>query len=359
MRTLDRRGLARIWLFPLLTLLAFLGLLAGIERRGAPRWVSRAVCPAPPGLCRGALTTVADLGTIEPIALNDRGQVAGYGPAPASRLHAVLWEGGRLKDLGTLPGFLDSYGISLNSQGQVTGYADDAGKEGDGTRRVRAFLWANGKLQDLGSLPNHELSLGLGINGRGEVTGIALPLPRVDAPNPHRVFHWRDGRMRDLGNFGDDRVVARAINNRGQIAGQARRHAVLWEGGTLRDLGTLPGTPESAALALNDRGQVVGFSGRAFLWDNGQMRDLGTLGGRQSAATAINEAGQAVGVSQDGNGAARAFVWAGGRLIDLNTLLPSGSPWVLEWAAAINRDGRIAGGGRLNGSFRGFLLTRG
>jgi probable HAF family extracellular repeat protein len=69
------------------------------------------------------------------------------------------------------------------------------------------------------------------------------------------------------------------------------------------DLGTLPGGSFSAASAINDRGQVVGVSYvaglccYAFLWDavNG-MIDLGLpLGGINSAAAAVNNAGLVVG----------------------------------------------------------------
>jgi probable HAF family extracellular repeat protein len=57
--------------------------------------------------------------------------------------------------------------------------------------------------------------------------------------------------------------------------------------GSIVDLGTLGGN-ESFAYDTNERGQVVGWSDtdsgslHAVLWEAGTMQDLGTLGGRWS-----------------------------------------------------------------------------
>lgn len=57
----------------------------------------------------------------------------------------------------------------------------------------------------------------------------------------------------------------------------------------MTDLGVLGGN-NSFAQAINDRGQVVGFSDaadfytHAFVWESGVMNDLGTLGGHVSFA---------------------------------------------------------------------------
>ena len=97
-------------------------------------------------------------------------------------------------------------------------------------------------------------------------------------------------------------------------------HAVLWDHGTITDLGTPPGGCCSIAVAINARGQVVGQSQtpnatgsleiHAFLWERGTITDLGTLpGGCCSTANAINNRGQVVGFSQTPTGAPHAPLW--------------------------------------------------
>lgn len=97
---------------------------------------------------------------------------------------------------------------------------------------------------------------------------------------------------------------------------------MIWKNHKITDIGTFGGT-QSAAMALNDLGQVVGgalnntddllwaqfygrfgyiaFPGttqlRAFVWENGHKRDLGTLGSPHALAYAINRFGQIAGES--------------------------------------------------------------
>src|SRR5579884_522572 len=66
---------------------------------------------------------------------------------------------------------------------------------------------------------------------------------------------------------------------------------------TVTPLGTLGGR-SSAAYAINDRGQVVGQAdnleghSHGCFWNHGRMIDLGTFGGLFSCAYAINNRGQ-------------------------------------------------------------------
>lgn len=89
--------------------------------------------------------------------------------------------------------------------------------------------------------------------------------------------------MTDLGTLGGTDSRAVAINDRGQVIGTSstasgRYHAFIWQDGVMTDLGVLPGKSNSKAAAINDRGQVVGDSDdRAFLWQHKRMTDLGAM----------------------------------------------------------------------------------
>ena len=80
--------------------------------------------------------------------------------------------------------------------------------------------------------------------------------------------------------------------------------ATEWSGGSVIDLGGLPGSFQTVANSINDAGQAVGYSattGGTFAteWSHGKVIDLGGLPGSTfSIAYGINDAGQAVGYSE-------------------------------------------------------------
>jgi probable HAF family extracellular repeat protein len=228
-----------------------------------------------------------------------------------------------IRDLGSLRG-LDSTPVAINDHGQVVGYGYGQNVAG------RAFLWKNGKLIDLGHCGHH--SQAVGINERGQVAGSCGFRP---SGKPDHAFLWQNRKSTDLGTLGWTSSDAVAINGRGQVAGTRFRgndeRAVLWRDGKMTDLGTLGGR-RSEATAINDRGQVVGDSTtpggeqHAFLWQHGKMTDLGVLGGGVSTAfggtrnerfqpTAINNRAQIVGLAHDPTGSYEiAFLWERGKL---------------------------------------------
>jgi probable HAF family extracellular repeat protein len=122
------------------------------------------------------------------------------------------------------------------------------------------------------------------------------------------------------------------------------------------ELPPLPGDTVSAATAVNDRGQVVGISGicdnavgrfsaaHAVLWDDGLAVDLGDLGGEAwNTPMAINQRGDVAGFANilgGGGFNAHAFLWTqADGMQDLGTL-PGDT---ISQALGINGLGQVVG----------------
>lgn len=163
----------------------------------------------------------------------------------------------------------------------------------------------------------------------------ALTTAGAVAPDPAPDLHRPGGpprpviQVQDLGTLGGATSQAVAVNERGQVIGHSltatgETHAFLWERGVMRDLGTLGGT-WSDARAVNDRGQVVGVSAdaagvsRPFLWDRGRMHQLATPGDVPGSAELVNSRGQVAG-QLHGEQWSRAFVWDRGVATDVGQL---------------------------------------
>lgn len=232
-------------------------------------------------------------------------------------------------------GGTSSRGNGLNDWGLAAGFSNLA----DGRRR--ATLWLFGFSHAIGTFGGTHSSVAWsGQNNRGLVVGIAQtaqPQTREDGwscriffPGPDNIkytclgFAWELGRMTELPALGGDNSFAASANNRRQVVGWAETTvidpdcagapqrqflAALWDlnsGRThkLRPYGT---DKASAATAINDRGQVVGISGacdqsvgrgsarHAVLWEDGAVKNLGNLGGDTwNTPTAISERGDIV-----------------------------------------------------------------
>ena len=309
----------------------------------------------------GARYTISYLPTLDgsrnrPSGISNGGWIAGFvnRPGNATRV-AALWRRSALDTLGTLGGpnsVVQWPGISNN--GMVAGIAETA---------------------ELGTL--------------GEAWSCSAFFPSVTG-HLCRGFLWQDGVMTALPTLGGDNGFATGVNSRGQVVGWAETlvhdptcnapqvlqfRAVLWEPGRgrMRQLPPLPGDSTSAATAINDRGQVVGISGEcdiavgqrsaqhSVLWENGRVIEIGDLGGDAwHTPMDINARGAVVGFSNPTgvlgiNFAPHAFLWTRrGGIRDLGTL-PGDA---VSQAVGINARGQIVGvsSGAVN---RAFLYENG
>jgi probable HAF family extracellular repeat protein len=310
-------------------------------------------------LVRPALPdTITDLGTLgfpfsQANGINASGQVVGYSETPGGAIHAFLYSGGVMTDLGTLGGGGGSIAYGIDAGGEIVGSSTV-----NGNPNWHAFSYSGGVMTDLG--PSSESANA--VDSSGQIVGFSSD------PHSH-AFLYSGGLMTDLGTLGGYYSTANGINASGQIVGAAYTtgnladHAFLYSGGIMTDLGTLGGN-WSNALGINASGQIVGeafttgnSAEHAFLYSGGIMTDLGTLGGDYSEAWGIDDGGQAVGESYTkGDAADHAFLYSGGIMTDLNSLLPAGSGWKLTRAAAINDSGQIVGYGTIEGQTHAFLL---
>lgn len=327
--------------------------------------------------------------------------IAGCCGTPATQAQAT-----RRYDVVNLPslGGNVSRANSINHQGRIAGYSHLTGNH---TRH--ATLWRNGSILDLGTLggPNSGVIWPVK-NHKSIVVGIAqtaAPDPlgerwscSVFFPEPDnigytcRAFIWKNGVMSALPTLGGNHGFASGANDRGQIVGWAENtvsdptcvapqvlqfRAVIWgsNGRKIHELPPLPGDTSSAATAINNRGQAVGISGacdqavgrrtahHAVLWENDQITDMGNLRSDMwNTPMAINERGDVVGFaglpgSDQDDPILHAFLWTThGGMRDLGTLPGD----VTSQANGINDRRQIVGSScNAAGSCRAFLWEHG
>jgi probable HAF family extracellular repeat protein len=314
--------------------------------------------------------------------INDRGWVAGAADLTGGRdEHAFVWHDSKIHDLGTLGG-KNSLAWPVNDRGTVGGDSDTStndplkenfchfvidGKAQFTKHTCSGYVLLGGVMTALPTLGGNNSQV-FGMNSRGEIVGVAENTthdPACIAPQvlDFEAVVWapKSRQIKQLPPLEGDVIGgAIAVNERGDVVGASGMcapispaigaHALLWHNGKPKNLGGFGGQTSNVAWDISNRGHIVGFSDltgdtatHAFLWKNGKMTDLGTLPGDVfSFAFGINERDQIVGESCDASFNCRAFIWQDGVMHDLNALVP-GSSLSLTLAESINQNGEITG----------------
>jgi probable HAF family extracellular repeat protein len=279
-------------------------------------------------------------GVPEPVGINDLGWISGGANlASNTSVHAVLWVGAPM-DLGTLGGpNSDVAWPNHSTKGEIAGIAETSQMNplGEAWSCSAFFFGADGYIC--------------------------------------RGFAWQDGVMSELPTLGGYDGYAAGVNNQGRLVGWAENtvhdptcagtqvlqfEAVIW-GPRLNQMTQLPPLapdPDSAATAINDKDQVVGISGlcsvavggasaeHALLWENGVPTDLGNIGGQAwNTPVALNNHGQIVGFANtrgDENAplSPTAFIWT--KASGMKAIPPYGTD-TNDIAFDVNEKGQIVG----------------
>ena len=329
-------------------------------------------------------------------SINNRGWIAGFSFVSGDqRRHATLWRDGEPHDLGTLGQFNRNSNVAWpvkNNSGIIAGISQTDTPEPNGEMWSCAaffggqsgficlgFVWRDGVMTRLLPLAGGNNSFATGANNQGNVVGWAENGVHDTTCVGSQVLQFLPVIWGPGSNLpqalplvsGDSSGAATAINNKGQIVGisgdcdqavgrHTAKHAVLWDNGSITNLGNLGAELWITPMAINQHSVVVGFGAtrdddldgnflRAFIWtsDAGikQIDPLPLVGHIYSQANGINERGQVVGISCTLAGDCLGWVWQNGVLRNLNDpdVLAPGFNGVILNAQDINDQGEITG----------------
>ena len=220
-------------------------------------------------------------------ALNNRGQVVGVVGSPANAVwdRGVLWDGGRVRQLGQ-----PFEPVAINDSGDVVGTVSHYGRTTSEPFRQRVALWRAGRLRRLGSLVGYQSSAAVAINSAGWV--LANCAYRTDGYAAEHPCLWDGRAWLDAGLRGV-RLTAVALNDRGQISSVGGGHAFRWTHGRLADIGS------GVVADMDNLGRIVGSrQAHAVVWAYGALSGLARARHSQSKALAVNDAGHIVGWSE-------------------------------------------------------------
>lgn len=211
---------------------------------------------------QGSLRVIPTLGGVENTAqgINGKGQVVGGSGGSwengDSDWHAFVYSGGvSAQDLGVIGNGKYSYASAINAVGQVVGWVSTNPSPSD----VHAFLYSGSELKDVGTFGGS--SFALGINVKGQVVGYSY----VQGSSRSRAFLYSGDSFIDLGTLGNgfnSNSEAVGINDNSQVVGTSNDRAFLYEGGAMRDLNgsvvnPVAGSVLNRGLGINNAGAII------------------------------------------------------------------------------------------------------
>ncbi|MFZ6656560.1 DUF3466 family protein [Undibacterium sp. TJN19] len=305
--------------------------------------------------------TKSDAGNVSPDT--PPGKIAGASPGYMAR-----WENLHFVPKTTITDDFGSVAYSLNNHGVMAGVAVN---QAAAHPLAQAVVWNHDQVINLGSLDNNRhQSRALDINETGQVAGTSAL--NDDNTEQHAVL-WDGDTITDLGTLGGHNSAAKAINNFGAVAGWSQdadssaQHPALWKNG---EIVALSPNQFGQASDINDRGTVVGYTytansqSLATVWRNNHEIHLTNGTGSASVASAVNNTDQVVGYQMARDYKQHAVLWNAFDTapVDLNNYLDQAQReegWVLADAKDINDKGWVVGTAfnSKTWEFHAYLLT--
>ena len=191
---------------------------------------------------------------------------------------AFVYRSGRLRSLELIPGGSTSWATAINAKGEIAGYGDAPAPSppfpSNAPHAVHAIVWTKSGLDHFGGTSKPVMALGL--NDTGSVVGVSESFAFI---RTNGVFT----SVATSTSPGPNHSVAYGVNNRNQVVGVFLLGGPLiafsWQSGTTTYLPT-PLPPNSTALAINESGLIVGWTRApgeaqvAVMWDHGAVKPL-------------------------------------------------------------------------------------